>query len=314
MTSIRPSAAHNLVRTGASASDAMTTDEAIDLFSLEMRGRAYSETTIRNRAQVLRQMEAFGGVPLLDFERRHIVAFIARRNVAPASRRIYQVTARVFFEWAHLEGIRDDNPADKLLAVKVPRKQPRPFSREQIEQLLAGGSYRRTRAMILVGYYQGFRVSSIAKVHGRDVDLDEGTIRTVAKGQRSYVFPLHPVIRALAADMPRDDWWFPSPARAGHIRGATVTDAIRDAKLRAGIYDPNLTAHSLRHSFATHLLEAGTDIRVIQALMGHESLSTTEIYTRVNTKLSREGIANLEPVRVPARSGRRTAALAEEVA
>lgn len=292
----------------------ISTSYALELFALDQRGRAYSESTIQSRHSVLRQMENEIGKPLLDFTRRDIVAFIARPGIAQSTRRIYQVTCRAFYEFAHFEELRADNPAEKLPPVKVPRRQPRPFSREQIERMLSSGAYRRTRAMIILGYYQGFRVGSIARVHGRDIDIEGGTIRTIAKGHRDQRFPLHPIVAALAAQMPADDWWFPSLILDGPIRSGTVSDAIRDAKRRAGIKDPQLTPHSLRHSFATHLLEEGADIRVIQALMGHESLSTTEIYTRVNDKLAREGIAHLHPIAIPVRSGRRSSALAEEVA
>lgn len=279
-------------------------EDILNLWLLDMRGRAHSETTIANRRTQLRFLHRYTGTPPHELTRRELVAFLARPGISPASRRIYLVTARSFYTFLVDDGLRGDNPTDRLPAVKVPRRRPRPFSRDQIELLLSSGAYARTRAMIALGYFQGFRVASIAAVHGHDIDLDGGTIRTIAKGHRDLVFPLHPVIAALAESMPRDDWWFPSPMRPGPIRSASVTDLIADARDRAGIKDPNLTAHSLRHSFGTHLMEDGTDVRVIQTLMGHESLSTTQIYTEVSNVLARDGILNLSPIALPARSGR----------
>lgn len=94
--------------------------------------------------------------------------------------------------------------------------------------------------------------------------------------------------------MPVDSWWFPARAgRAGHVSGASVTNLITLAKKRAGILDPHLTPHSLRHAFGTDLVEHGVDIRVIQELMMHASLATTQIYTGVSSRLKREGIDRL---------------------
>jgi site-specific recombinase XerD len=87
-----------------------------------------------------------------------------------------------------------------------------------------------------------------------------------------------------------------------------VSDLISDAKHRAGIADPDLTAHSLRHSFGTHLVDQGVDIRVVQELMMHDSLSSTQIYTGVNAQLKREGLSHLPAMAVPAHSGRAIAA------
>ncbi len=285
----------------------ISVDELLDLWSIDMRGRAYSDNTIANRRTVVRYMVKHTGAHPATVTRRELAAYLARPGVKPASRRVYLVTARSLFRWMVDEGFRDDDPTEKMPAVKVPRRRPRPFTRGQIEALLESGAYARTRAMILLGYYQGFRRSSIARVHGHDIDFEAGTIRTVAKGQRSYVFPLHPVVRDLALTMPRDDWWFPSTVRPGPVRPGTVSDLIADARRRAGINDPSLTAHSLRHSFGTHLIDSGTDVRVIQQLMGHESLSTTQIYTEVSDVLAREGIKNLESITIPKHSGRSAA-------
>ena len=210
-----------------------------------------------------------------------------------------------FYTFLHEEGLRADNPSQRLAPISAPKGEPRPFTREQIDAMLNGGAYRKTRAMILVGYYQGFRVSSIARVRGHDIDLDGNTIRTLGKGSKDGLLPLHPVIAELARTMPTDDWWFPArknPSRP--MSSSSVTNLITLAKKRAGILDPRLTPHSLRHAFGTDLVEAGTDIRVVQELMMHESLATTQIYTGVSSRRKREGILTLETRVVPTHSGR----------
>ncbi|MFT3797179.1 tyrosine-type recombinase/integrase [Microbacterium sp.] len=111
--------------------------------------------------------------------------------------------------------------------------------------------------------------------------------------------------RAALAAFYRFAVWFPARAgRAGHISGPAVTDLIGDAIRRAGITDPKLTPQSLRHGFATSLVDAGVDIRVIQELMMHESLGSTQIYAGVSEKLMRDGIHRLPSRSIPQHAAR----------
>jgi integrase/recombinase XerD len=276
--------------------------DALDMFAEFQRSKGLSPSYIRNQRSHLMMLERDAGT-LVDCDVFSLRRRIGRPGVKKATTRTERAAFVAFFTFLHEEGIRADNPAQRLAVISVPRTHPRPFTREQIDAMLACGPYYRTRAMIIVGYHQGFRVSSIARVHGHDLDLEAGTIRTIVKGGKERVLPLHPAVAELALEMPRDDWWFPSP-RGGHVRASSVSENITRAKQRAGIIDPTLTPHSLRHSFGTDLVEAGVDIRVVQELMTHEDLSTTQIYTRVSDRLKREGIVLLDSHRMPARSGR----------
>lgn len=114
------------------------------------------------------------------------------------------------------------------------------------------------------------------------------------------------MIAELALTMPSDDWWFRArDGSATHVRRSSVRDLITKAKLRAGITDPTLTPHSLRHAFGTDLVEQGVDIRVVKELMMHESLATMQIYAQVSARRKREGVLALPPRPLPVRSGRR---------
>lgn len=282
-------------------------DDALEDFADEQRGRSLSPATIRTYRSILDSLRAEVG-SLIDATPRDLRRFQGREDISAGTRRVSRAVAIAFYRFAVREGYRDDNPAERLATVKVPRAIPRPFTRGQVDAMLTSGAYRRTRAMILLGYYQGFRVSMIARVHGRDIDLEAGTIATVGKGNKAAVLPLHPVIAELALTMPRDGYWFPARGgRDGHISGHAVTDLIGDAIRRAGITDPRLTPHSLRHSFGTDLVDGGVDIRVVQELMMHEQLSSTQIYTGVSERLKRAGILTLEHREIPTRSGRRAA-------
>lgn len=282
-------------------------DDALDDFTAEQRSRNLSPQTIRTYRSVLDTLRHEIG-SLLEATPRDLRLFQGRDGITPGTRRVNRAVMVAFYRFLRLEGYRDDDPSERLATVKVPRAEPRPLSVAQVDLMLDSGAYRRTRAMILIGYYQGFRVSQIARVHGTDIDLAAGTILTTGKGNKTRSLPLHPVVAELAATMPRDGYWFPARhGRTGHVSGHSVTDLISRAIRRAGITDPGLTPHSLRHSFGSDLVDRGVDIRVVQELMMHESLATTQIYTRVSERLKREGIVTLPVRQIPAQSGRRAA-------
>lgn len=282
----------------------------LETFTTFERGKGLADTTIRNRASILRTLQRVSGRPLAELELSDLRTYLGRPGERPGgikagTRKTERGVIIAFFSFLHDEGIRDDDPSERLAPVVASKGEPRPFTATQIDRMLTSGAYRKTRAMILLGYHQGFRVSSIARVHGHDIDLDEGTIRTVGKGDKERTLPMHPVIATLALTMPTDDWWFPArkdPTRP--MLPASVTNLITIAKHRAGILDPHLTPHSLRHAFGTDLVEEGVDIRVIQELMMHASLATTQIYTGVSAQRKRDGIRHLPSRRIPEHSGR----------
>lgn len=285
----------------------ITPAAALEYFRDYQRAQGLSSNTIRNRESILRAVALHTGT-LVDADTFVLRRYIGRDDITAGTRRTIRGALAAFYAFLIAEGLRQDDPTTRIPAVTAPKGRPRPFTVEQVDAMLASGAYRKTRAMILLGYYQGFRVSQIARVHGHDIDLLTATIRTVGKGNKEARLPLQPVIADLARMMPVDDWWFPARGgRSGHIHGASVTDRITHAKVRAGITDPKLTPHSLRHAFGTDLVEADVDIRVVQELMMHESLATTQIYTGVSERRKHEAIARLNPRQLPPASGRKAA-------
>lgn len=284
-------------------------NDALDTFAELQRAANLSENTIRNRRSILTGLQRRTGRGLLELTVADLRRHLGREGITASSKRTERNAIRAFYAFALDEGLVRDDPSTRLPTVHVPRAEPRPFSPEQIDAMLTSGAYTRTRAMILLGYYQGLRVSSIARIHGHDIDRQAGRIIIHAKGGKEAALPLHPMIRELARHMPDDGWWFPARGeRAGHIHPSSVTDLITKAKRRAGITDPHLTPHSLRHSFATDMVDEGVDIRVVQELMMHESLTSTQIYTRVSEARKRSGIVTLASRDLPEHSGRRRAA------
>lgn len=138
------------------------------------------------------------------------------------------------------------------------------------------------------------RVHEIAKIRGEDISPVAGTITITGKGGRTDTLPAHQLILQQASLYPRHGLWFPSPKDpAVPVRAKTVSRVISDAFDRA---DAPATAHQLRHYFATSLLRAGTDSRVVQSLMRHESLATTGRYLAVDVDQQRAALSGLAPI------------------
>ena len=283
-------------------------DDVLTDFASYQRGKGLSARTISNRDYILRAASAAIGTPLLKLTTRDLRNRLGR-GIQVGTMTTERDTFVAFYRFAVREEYRTDDPCTRLDPIRRKRGEPRPYTQHQIDLLLTTGSYRRTRVMILLAYHQGLRAASIARIHGHDFDLEADTIRIVAKGDKIAVRPLHPVIRELALTMPRDGHWFPARnGQPGHIHPRSVYDLMTRAKKRAGIHDSRLTGHSLRHAFATELVEADVDIVVVSKLMMHSSLATTSIYAGVSTRRMIEGVAALPGKQLPLTSGRRRAA------
>jgi site-specific recombinase XerD len=155
----------------------------------------------------------------------------------------------------------------------------------------------------------GLRAHEIAKVQARDLDTNTMMLKVLGKGGKERDIPIHPVLAAEIPLMPADGYWFPARGgRPGHIHWRSVSNLMTKAKQRAGIADPRLTGHSLRHSFGTQLVRNGTDLRTAQVMLGHSSLATTEIYVQVDEDRLTQASASLPLPAIPTQSGRRRAA------
>ena len=274
-------------------------------YAAHQRAANLAPRTIEGRTDLLLGLAKWCGKTPANVTLEDLLGRLGR-GVAAASMQRERSDYMAFFTWARSMRLLPRNPAKRLPRVIVPRAKPRPLTVEQINAMLTTGSYRKTRTMILLAYYQGLRAFEIAKVRGEDVDVLGGTLRVVGKGRKERYLPLHDEIRALVPDYPRRGWWFPGQGRrAGtHMSRVSVSDRFRQALRRAGVEDARLTGHSLRHSFGSELVEAGVDIRIVQELMRHDSLASTQIYTAVSAKQMRVASAKLPKVEVPDRAGR----------
>ncbi len=203
---------------------------------------------------------------------------------------------KAFFDWCIVEGERKDNPCDAVDFPKLGQYLPEVLSVEEVEAIMDSVDLRspsgvRDRAILELLYGCGLRVSELCGLSISHVYLDEGFVRVVGKGDKERLVPLgEPASDAFRAYLDVR----PLPAQAAYqdtaflnLRGTplsrvSVFKMIKKQALLAGV-DKEISPHSFRHSFATHLIAGGADLRVVQEMLGHESILTTEIYTHIDS-------------------------------
>jgi len=257
------------------------------------RAQSLAPRTIKDRRDVLRHLVTYSKTTLLEISPDHIISYLERPELSASSRASYHASIRAFYRWAKQTGRLGVNPVDKTPTPKRPKGVPRPVETAHISALLQAANRKRTRAMIVLAAYAGMRVHEVAKFRGEDIDRISEVITITGKGGKTAMVPAHPVIMELAREFPTRGYWFPSYSSQSdkpHIHSTQVSRAIRNAMRRAGFEGK---AHQLRHWYASTLLDEGVDVRIVKEMMRHESLATTEIYTRVSMRRMREGIAQL---------------------
>jgi integrase/recombinase XerD len=225
------------------------------------------------------------------------VAELHRRALAPTTIGRKVSALRGLHRFLVAEGLRDDDPTVLLDSPKRPRALPRALSVEQVTRLLdapdpATWRGRRDRALLEFLYATGARVSEATGVDQLDLDLEEGTVLLTGKGGKQRLVPVGShARRAIEAYLPdrlarrragRDTAALWINARGGRLGRQGVWEILRRHAAAAGLASSRISPHVLRHSAATHMVEGGADLRSIQELLGHASISTTQVYTRVS--------------------------------
>lgn len=276
------------------ASRSLTLLRTLEDWALWQRAQRLSERTISERAGVVTKLSEHADAGALDLRPIDIIRYVGRAGLAASSAATYHASIRAYCAWLVRTGQRDDDPTKQTPTPKRPKARPRPVSSPQLGALLAVCNRRRTRAYVLLAALAGLRVHEVAKVHGRDVDLLGGVLTVTGKGGVTAMIPMHDDLWAEARSWPRDGYWFPAYAGDGPVTEYAVEGAIGGAMARAGIA---ATPHQLRHWYGTELVEQGVNLRIVQELMRHGSISSTQIYTNVTPMQMREGINTL---RLPA--------------
>jgi integrase/recombinase XerD len=200
---------------------------------------------------------------------------------------INQVSCALRFFYGVTLGRRE--AVERIVSAREPRKLPVVLSADEIVQFLEAVPGLRNRAALTTAYGAGLRVSEVARLRAADIDSDRMVIRVEQGkgGKDRYVMlsaQLLQILRAYWRIARPGRWLFPGREAGRPVSVTTLQEACRGAAREAGLSKP-VTVHTLRHSFATHLLEAGTDIRIIQVVLGHARLATTARYTQVATSL-----------------------------
>ncbi|MCW8330085.1 site-specific tyrosine recombinase XerD [Photobacterium sp. SDRW27] len=215
----------------------------------------------------------------------------SRARMVSAIRRLYQ--------YLHREKIRDDDPSVMLVSPKLPKRLPKDISEEQVDALLDAPDPNdpielRDKAMLELLYATGLRVTELVSLTMENVSLRQGVVRVTGKGDKERLVPMGEnavdwIEQFLETGRPQllgeksSDVVFPSK-RAKQMTRQTFWHRIKHYAVLAGIDSDKLSPHVMRHAFATHLLNYGADLRVVQMLLGHSDLSTTQIYTHVATE------------------------------
>ena len=220
-------------------------------------------------------------------------------------------SVKALYRFLDAEGRLSENPCDKISVPKINPYMPTVLSVEEVLSILDAVDLsqpqgHRNRAILEVLYSCGLRVSELVNLKISDLFLDEQFIRVFGKGSKQRLVPIgEPAIRAITlyreirdagpVQKAAEDILFLN-RNGGKLTREMVFHIVRDATAAAGVRK-NVSPHTFRHSFATHLVENGADLRVVQQMLGHESILTTEIYTHIDTRKWQDTILKYHPTR-----------------
>ena len=217
---------------------------------------------------------------------------------------------RSFFKFLVLDGFIDSDPTELLESPKKSKHLPEVLTLDEVDAIigvidLSQPFGQRDRAIIEMLYSCGLRVSELCNLKLSDLFLEEGFIRVIGKGNKQRLVPISPRAEqelklwfidrnTITPKNGEEDYIFLSERRRQHLSRITIFHNIRQYVEAAGI-TKTISPHTFRHTFATHLLEGGANLRAIQAMLGHESISTTEIYTHIDRSFLRRQILDYFP-------------------
>ena len=252
------------------------------------------------------------GKHVVDVQLEDLQAFAAGLHdigIGPRSQCRILSGVRSFYNFLAIDGYRDDDPTELLESPTLGEHLPEVLTTAEVDALdesrdLSKWEGHRNRAIIETLFSCGLRVSELTNLKLSNLYLDDGFVRVNGKGSKERLIPVSPrVIKELG-------WWFDDRQqmtikageedyvflnrRGAHLTRTMILIMIKQQAKAAGILK-TISPHTLRHSFATALLEGGADLRSIQAMLGHESIGTTEIYTHIDTKTLRQEILEHHP-------------------
>ncbi|MBS0492298.1 site-specific tyrosine recombinase XerD [Phenylobacterium sp.] len=293
----------------------------IEAFLEMMAGeRASARNTLTAYGKDLADAQAFlkgRGADLSNARPEQIEAYFAAlsdRGMSPATAARRRSAVRQFYRFVLGEGWRSDDPSRRVDAPKKGRPLPKVLSRAEVDAIIAAAGERdgaqglRLACMVELAYASGLRISELTALPLSVLARDPAYLIVKGKGGKERLAPLNDAARAAVKAylevrkgfLPKGDaanpWLFPSRSKAGRLTPRRFAQLLDEAAADAGIDPARVSPHVLRHAFATHLLEGGADLRVVQKLLGHADIATTQIYTHVAGERLREVVASKHPL------------------
>jgi integrase/recombinase XerD len=280
----------------------MTTPQVEAFLEMMAVERDASPHTLSAYARDLADAEAGLSQGLMEADAEAVEAWFAglsTRGLSAATAARRRSAVRQFYRFCLGEGWRSDDPSRRLDAPKQGRPLPKTLSRDEVERLLTAAAARdgaaglRLIALVELAYASGLRVSELLALRVEAVRRDPAYLIVRGKGGKERLAPLNASAReaikawltardaAWPKKAPDSPWLFPSTGTSGHLTPRRFAQLLDQAAIDAGIDPSRVSPHVLRHAFATHLLEGGADLRVVQTLLGHADIATTQIYTHV---------------------------------
>ena len=241
-------------------------------------------------------------------------ADMGARGLSPATASRRRAAVRQFYQFVLGEGWREDDPSRRVEAPKRGRSLPKVLSRLEMDRLIASATARdgaqglRFGCMVELAYASGLRISELTGLTLATLARDPAYLIVKGKGGKERLAPLNDAARMAVkvslevrpGFLPKGDkanpWLFPSRGKAGRLTPRRFAQVLDEAAAGAGIDPARVSPHVLRHAFATHLLEGGADLRVVQKLLGHADIATTQIYTHVASDRLAEVVQTRHPL------------------
>ncbi|MDO9433507.1 MAG: site-specific tyrosine recombinase XerD [Phenylobacterium sp.] len=282
--------------------------------------RASAKNTLTAYGKDLTDAQAFLGArqnSLAAASAEDIEAYfnaLSDRGLSPATAARRRAAVRQFYRFVLGEGWRADDPSRRVEAPKKGRPLPKVLSRREVDAIIAAASARdgaqglRLGCMVELAYASGLRISELTALPLAILAQDPAYLIVKGKGGKERLAPLNAAARGAVKAylevrktfLPKGDaanpWLFPSHGKSGRLTPRRFAQLLDEAAADAGIDPARVSPHVLRHAFATHLLEGGADLRVVQKLLGHADISTTQIYTHVAGERLREVIETKHPL------------------
>lgn len=276
--------------------------ELRDRMTEDLRLRGVAASTLRTYVRCARKLAVFHRRSPTELGEAEVRAFLLHleRTLSAATRQVYTAAIKFLYRVT----VRRPEVVAHLPSVKVPKRLPRILSGSEVERLLRAMHSLKYRAIIMVAYASGLRMTEAVSLRPGDIDSRRHVIHVdQGKGCKDRLVPLSARVLVLLrqywlASRPSGPFLFPGLRPGTHLTYRAVHKALRRAAQDAGL-TKRVHPHLLRHSFATHLLEMGTDITIVQQLLGHRSLRTTLVYCRARAIVAAQTGSPLDKLGTP---------------